>query len=127
MSYQKRGDSSRMGFLRLNGHSKDSCMAGDIDAAGLDPAPQVIKVATPLMSSPPGSEEDIKPLEKLISEAYQEIDKAVVKGILHKNNAARKKARVARYKRMVLISAGLFKPSQDHPDYAAYQRIQVRV
>jgi small subunit ribosomal protein S20 len=82
-------------------------------------------MATPLVSSPPSSEEEIKPLEKLIAEAYQEIDKAVVKGILHRNNAARKKSRVARYKRLVLMSAGLFKPAEGHPDYAYYQRMQV--
>lgn len=45
-------------------------------------------------------------VEKLVSEAYTEIDKAVVKGILHKNNAAHKKSRVAKYKRMVAMAAG---------------------
>lgn len=86
---------------------------------------QVIKVATPMLTSPPESEDQIKSLEELISKAYKEIDKAVVKGVLHTNTAARKKARIARYKRHVLLAAGLFKPSEDHPDYARYQRMQV--
>ncbi len=50
--------------------------------------------------------EDMAAVEKLVSEAYTEIDKAVVKGILHKNNAAHKKSRVAKYKRMVAMAAG---------------------
>lgn len=78
---------------------------------------QVLKAAATLMAEPPASEEAVKPLEKLISEAYQEIDKAVVKGILHVNTAARKKARVARHKRLVLIAAGLFVPPQSHPEH----------
>ena len=41
------------------------------------------------------SEEVLKPVEKLISEAYQEIDKAVVKGVLHANTGANRKSRMA--------------------------------
>jgi small subunit ribosomal protein S20 len=65
------------------------------------------------------SEEDVKPLEQLISEAYKEIDKAVNRNILHKNNAARKKARIARYKRSVLIQAGLYTPVAGEPAFSA--------
>ncbi len=35
-------------------------------------------------------------VEKRMSEAYSKIDKAVKKGVLHTNNGARKKARLAR-------------------------------
>ena len=40
------------------------------------------------------SGEDKKALETAISKAYQLCDKAVSKGILHKNTAARKKSRL---------------------------------
>lgn len=40
------------------------------------------------------------------------IDKAVVKGILHKSTAARRKARLAVARQNVLIQAGLYKPAQ---------------
>ncbi len=85
---------------------------------------QVLKAAAALMAQPPASESDVQPLEKLIAEAYQEIDKAVVKGVLHQNTAARKKSRVARHKRMVLMAAGLFTPAESHPDYRRWQLMQ---
>eukprot|EP00983_Pelagomonas_calceolata_P049256 1141432-Pelagomonas_calceolata.AAC.4 len=47
-------------------------------------------------------------VEKLVNEAYTEIDKAVTRGILHKNTAARKKSRVAKYKRMVAMATGVW-------------------
>jgi small subunit ribosomal protein S20 len=50
--------------------------------------------------------EDVIAVEALVNEAYTEIDKAVIKGILHKNNAAHKKSRVAKYKRAVAMAAG---------------------
>jgi len=57
------------------------------------------------------SEEELKPVEKLMSEAYQEIDKAVVKGIIKQNTAARRKSRLAVAKRKLLITAGLYTPA----------------
>ena len=42
------------------------------------------------------SEDELKPVEKMMSEAYQEIDKAVVKGIIKQNTAARRKSRLLR-------------------------------
>ncbi len=87
---------------------------------------QVIKAAEALMSAPPKSEEDVKSLEKLISEAYTEIDKAVVKGILHENTGARKKARCARYKKQVLMVSGLYKPAADSPDFAKFEKLQAK-
>ncbi len=39
------------------------------------------------------NEEALKPVEQLISEAYQEIDKAVQRGVLHMNTGARRKSR----------------------------------
>ena len=40
------------------------------------------------------------------------IDKAVSKGVLHINTAARRKARLARARQNVLIAAGLYTPAQ---------------
>ncbi len=56
------------------------------------------------------SEADLAPVQTLINEAYQVIDKAVVKGILHSNTAARRKARLAKARQIVLVEAGLYKP-----------------
>ncbi|GFR47226.1 hypothetical protein Agub_g8910, partial [Astrephomene gubernaculifera] len=76
---------------------------------------KVIKLSQSLLASPP-SEEEVKSLEKLISEAYTEIDKAVGKGVIHENTGARKKARCARWKKVVLMTAGLYTPAADSPD-----------
>lgn len=56
-------------------------------------------------------EEVIVPIEKLISEAYQEVDKAVSKGVLHDNTGARRKSRLAAAKRAALIRLGLYTPA----------------
>lgn len=53
-------------------------------------------------------EAELAPVEALIAEAYQEVDKAVSKGVIHKNTAARRKARLAAAKRTTLITAGLY-------------------
>lgn len=71
---------------------------------------QVFKAVDEMMARPPTSEDAVKPIEKLISEAYQEIDKAVCKGVLHLNTGARRKAKVAHAKRQLLIEAGLYSP-----------------
>lgn len=84
---------------------------------------KVLLLAEQLVASPIKTEEEAKPLEALISKAYQEIDKAVVKGILHPNTGGRKKARLARWKRAVLLVGGLFTPAEDHPDYPKYQKL----
>jgi hypothetical protein len=70
------------------------------------PPPQVFKAASTLES-----ESDVAPLERLISEAAQEIDKAASKGVLHKNTAARRKSRLAAAKRDALVRVGLYTPA----------------
>jgi small subunit ribosomal protein S20 len=87
---------------------------------------QVIKLAEQLTAAPVKSEEEVKSLETLMAEAFSEIDKAVSKGILHKNTAARKKARCSRYKKQVLMVAGLYKPAQDSADFAVYERVAAK-
>lgn len=63
-------------------------------------------------ASPPKSESDLEPVGLLMREAYQVIDKAVVKGVLHRNTADRRKARLAKARQYVLVEAGLYTPSK---------------
>ena len=72
---------------------------------------QVIKALADFNLRLPESESDLKPVDGFISEAYQEIDKAVVKGILHKNTAARRKSKLAIARQKLLIKAGLYTPA----------------
>ncbi|XP_021719284.1 30S ribosomal protein S20, chloroplastic [Chenopodium quinoa] len=55
--------------------------------------------------------EDLVPIDNLIAEAYSAIDKAVVKGTLHRNTAARRKSRLARNKKVVEIHHGWYTPA----------------
>jgi small subunit ribosomal protein S20 len=57
------------------------------------------------------SEDDIKPIETLISEAFSTIDKAVKVGTLHANKGGHQKSRLSRAKRTLLIQHGLYTPS----------------
>ncbi|KAF5828758.1 hypothetical protein DUNSADRAFT_17120 [Dunaliella salina] len=68
--------------------------------------------------------DDMVTVEKLVNEAYRDIDKAVTRGILHQNTADRRKKRVAKYKRMVAMAAGLFTPTPEHPDYKKFLRMK---
>ncbi|EFN57891.1 hypothetical protein CHLNCDRAFT_141918 [Chlorella variabilis] len=63
-------------------------------------------------AAPPAAEADLAPVQTLINEAYQVIDKAVKTGCLHSNTAARRKARLAAARRNVLVAAGLYTPAQ---------------
>ncbi|KAL9259630.1 Small ribosomal subunit protein bS20c-like protein [Drosera capensis] len=55
--------------------------------------------------------EEILSIEKLISEAYAAIDKAVKIGAVHKNTGARRKSRLARKKKAVEIHHGWYVPA----------------
>ena len=57
------------------------------------------------------SEDELAPLQTLLNEAYEEIDKAIVKGVLKKNTGARRKSRLALARQRVLIANGLYTPS----------------
>lgn len=85
---------------------------------------KVVKLAEQLLKTPPKSESDVKELETLISLAYKRIDTARMKGVYHDNTAARKKARCARYKKTVLLAAGLYTPAADSPDFAKLQAMK---
>ena len=56
---------------------------------------------------PAATEDNVAELEKLISEATKSVDKAVSKGVLHKNTGARRKSRMARCKQAVLKANNL--------------------
>jgi len=72
------------------------------------PVAQVFAAIAGLRTDIRQVEEDaVRPVETLISEAYQEIDKAVSKGVLKKNTGGRRKARLAHAKQQLLIDAGV--------------------
>merc|ERR1712070_1090363 len=54
------------------------------------------------MLLPSATEDNVAELEKLISEATKSVDKAVAKGVLHKNTGARRKSKMAKCKHAVL-------------------------
>lgn len=85
---------------------------------------KVIKLSEALVKTPDAAAEQVPTLEALVAEAYKSIDTAAVKGIIHPNTAARRKARIGKYKRQVLISAGLYTPSEEQPGYRYYLRVQ---
>lgn len=57
------------------------------------------------------SEDDFKPVETLIAEAFSIIDKAVKVGTLHQNKGGHQKSRLSRAKRTMLIQLGLYAPT----------------
>lgn len=73
---------------------------------------KVLQALAAFKAAPPSSEADLAPVGTLLSEAYQVLDKAQVKGILHRNTVARRKARLARARQQVLIQAGLYTPQK---------------
>lgn len=87
---------------------------------------KVIKLSEALIkgADAAAAAEQVPALEALVSDAYKAIDTAVAKGVLHANTGARRKARVARWKRAVLISAGAYTPGPSEPGYAFAQRLQ---
>ena len=52
------------------------------------------------------TEELKQEVNQLMSKAYSRIDKAVKRNVLHKNNGARKKARLARYYKRHILASG---------------------
>jgi small subunit ribosomal protein S20 len=64
--------------------SKKSVLAAE--SYGKQPSPEALELA-----------------QQKLSEAYSKIDKAVVKGILHRNTGARKKARLAKNLKKLVI------------------------
>merc|ERR1712003_522383 len=71
---------------------------------------RVLTSVEDLKENKPSAAEDLKPVDALIALAYKEIDRAVSKGVMHKKTAAKRKARVAKARRDLAISAGLYTP-----------------
>mmetsp|Transcript_7491 Transcript_7491/g.13960 ORF Transcript_7491/g.13960 Transcript_7491/m.13960 type:complete len:192 (-) Transcript_7491:232-807(-) len=56
------------------------------------------------------AETDLASSDKLMSEAYKQIDKAVSKGVMKPNTGARQKSRIATWRQKLLIESGLYTP-----------------
>lgn len=56
------------------------------------------------------AESDLASADQLLHKAFSNIDKAVTKGIMHKNTGARRKSRLSRARKSVLVEAGLYTP-----------------
>ena len=54
--------------------------------------------------------EKMQQVEIWVGEAYSEIDRAMVKGVIDKNTANRRKSKLARAKKQALIDLGLYSP-----------------
>lgn len=74
---------------------------------------KVLKKLDVLRKKKDAQPEEIDGIEKLIGEAYSSIDKAVRKGILHRNTGARRKSRLARRKKAILIHHGWYTPAAE--------------
>lgn len=72
---------------------------------------QVFVALDGLKKKTDATEEDFKPIEKLIGEAFKIIDKAAKVGSLHRNKAGHQKSRLSRAKRTMMIQLGLYTPS----------------
>ena len=68
---------------------------------------KVFLKASALSEASSCTDEDIAGLETLISEATKAVDKAVSKGVLHKNTGARRKSRMSKYKQDLRREKGL--------------------
>jgi small subunit ribosomal protein S20 len=56
------------------------------------------------------SEADLKPVDAMMGTAFSWIDKAVTKGVLHKNTAARRKSKITNVRKTVMQATGLYTP-----------------
>lgn len=65
------------------------------------------------------NEELKQEVNQLMSQAYSKIDKAVKRKVLHKNNGARKKARLARYYKRQVLDSGSGSDSVATDNYQA--------
>lgn len=71
---------------------------------------QVFVALDGLKKKTDATEEDFKPVETLIAEAFSIIDKAVKVGSLHRNKGGHQKSRLSRAKRTLLVHLGLYTP-----------------
>jgi small subunit ribosomal protein S20 len=59
-------------------------------------------------------EGDLQPVDKLLSVAFKNVDKAVSKGVLHKSTGARRKAKLTAWRKAVLAETGIFVPAPEN-------------
>lgn len=72
---------------------------------------QVLKALELLRRNKKAKPTQVLSIEQLIAEAYSAIDKAVRKGVLHRNTGKRRKSRLARKKTAVEIHHGWYTPA----------------
>ncbi|KAI8557811.1 hypothetical protein RHMOL_Rhmol04G0039300 [Rhododendron molle] len=72
---------------------------------------KVLKALELLRRKKNAKPKEVLPIEQLIAEAYSAIDKAVRKGVLHRNTGKRRKSRLARRKTAVEIRHGWYTPA----------------
>ena len=70
-------------------------------------APTIARIAWTADTSKNCTDADVGELESLISQATKAVDKAVGKGVLHKNTGARRKSRMSKYKQELRRDKGL--------------------
>ena len=74
----------------------------------------VLKQYTAFMSraSELQAETELQTADQLMHKAFSNIDKAVIKGVMHKNTGARRKSKISRARQRVLIASGLYTPAE---------------
>ena len=74
----------------------------------------VLKQYTALMSraSELQAEADLQEADLLKDKAFSNIDKAVIKGVMHRNTGARRKSKISRTRKRVLVASGLYTPAE---------------
>ena len=91
-------------------HRSGSASRGHADRHHPNGSAQVLKALADFKGKAE-SEEALAPVEAMMSEAFKEVDKAVVKGVVKKNTANRRKSRLSVAKKKLLISSGLYMPA----------------
>lgn len=56
-------------------------------------------------------EADLKPVDEMLYVAFSNIDKAIVKGVIHQNTGNRRKAKLTNYRKRVLAESGIYTPA----------------
>lgn len=57
------------------------------------------------------AEAELQSADQLMHKAFSNIDKAVIKGVMHRNTGARRKSKISRARQRVLIASGLYTPA----------------
>ncbi|KAE9456394.1 hypothetical protein C3L33_11695, partial [Rhododendron williamsianum] len=82
-----------------------------VDSTSRSDKIEVLKALELLRRNKKAKPTQVLSIEQLIAEAYSAIDKAVRKGVLHRNTGKRRKSRLARKKTAVEIHHGWYTPA----------------